>query len=183
MSERLAGQIQDLTTRGISNKDIGMRFSKRLEEGSFTRDENSETHYCAYFAGYDPQKGKVFIGHHKKSDYWLFNGGHIDVGETPEETLLREIEEEWGNGFALQTVPEPSLLTITEIDNERVTCKRHYDIWYFVPLDSGSFDPDEGKLVIEFYETSWKTIDEARELIVDRNTLLAINKIEELMCE
>jgi len=96
--------------------------------GQLTRDENPETHYCAYFAGYNPQNGQVFIGHHIKADSWLFNGGHIDEGETSEETVVREIEEEWGNGFTLQTVPQPSLLTITEIDNERVTCKRHFDL-------------------------------------------------------
>jgi 8-oxo-dGTP pyrophosphatase MutT (NUDIX family) len=183
MPERLASQIRDLTTSDIGDEDISNRFTSRLEDGSFTRDENSETHYCVYFAGYDPQKGKVFIGHHKKSNYWLFNGGHIDEGEIPEETLVREIEEEWGNGFTPQTVPEPSLLTITEIDNERVACKKHYDVWYFVPLDSGSFNPDEAKLSIEFHETGWKTIDEARELVVDRNTLLAIDKIRELIDE
>ena len=123
----------------------------------------------------------MFIGHHKKSDYWLFNGGHIDKGELPEETVAREIEEEWGNDIVFQKVPEQSFLTITEIDNKNVPCKTHYDIWYFIPLNSNSFNPDENKLAIEFYENDWKTIKEARELVVDTNTLLAIDKIEELI--
>ncbi len=181
MSERLVNQIRNITTRNLCGEDISQRFTDRLEEGSFTRDENSETHYCAYFAGYDPQKGKVFIGHHKKSDFWLFNGGHIDKGEIPEESVIREIEEEWGNGIVLQEVPVPSLLTITVIDNENVNCKTHYDIWYFIPLDSKSFNPDDDKLAKEFFKTGWKTFKEARSLIVDSNTLLAIDKIEELI--
>jgi 8-oxo-dGTP pyrophosphatase MutT (NUDIX family) len=181
MSERLTTEIQNLMTRDISSNDINIRFASRLEKGNFTRDENPKSHFCAYFAGFDPKKRKLFIGHHIKSDYWLFNGGHLDKGELPEETLAREIKEEWGNNFRLQEIPEPSLLTITQIDNEGIACKTHYDIWYFIRLDSDTFDPDKEKLATEFYQTGWKTIGEAKELIVDKNTLLAIDKINQLM--
>ena len=181
MSKRLADQLRYIAFKSPYAGDIGKRFTDRLEEGNLTRDENPETHYCAYFAAYDPKNGKVFIGHHKKSDFWLFNGGHIDKGEIPKESVIREIEEEWGNSIALQEIPIPSLLTITTIDNENVNCKTHYDIWYFIPLDSKSFNPDDDKLEKEFFETGWKTFNEARSLIVYTNTLLAIGKIEELI--
>lgn len=180
MSERFANEIQNIIALPICEEDIGQRFIIRVEEGKLTRDENLETHFCAYFAAYDPKKGKVFIGHHKKSNFWLFNGGHIDKGELPEESVEREIEEEWGSDIVLQKVPKPSLLTITEINHKNVKCKTHYDVWYFIPLDGNSFNPDKDKLAKEFYETGWKTIEEARELVVDTNTLLAIDKISKL---
>lgn len=181
MSKRFSAKIQELIAMGICSDDISKKFTSSLESENFTRYNDTKTHYCVYFAGYDPQEEKIFIGHHKKSNYWLFNGGHVDKGETHEETLIREIEEEWGIDFKPQCFPKPSLLTITEIDNKRVPCQKHYDIWYFIPLDSGKFNPDRKKLATEFYETGWKTFDEARKLVVDRNTLLAINKITEII--
>ena len=45
-------------------------FLKRLEEGAFTRDENPQSHFCAYFLPYNSENKKVFIVHHKKSSLW-----------------------------------------------------------------------------------------------------------------
>ncbi|MFA7243922.1 MAG: DUF4202 family protein [Patescibacteria group bacterium] len=46
---------------------------------------------------YDP-KGKIMLqdrrGHSKVGEEWGFFGGHIEEGETPEQTLIREIQEE-----------------------------------------------------------------------------------------
>ena len=116
---------------------------------------------------------KVFIGHHKKSGLWLFNGGHMDKGETPEESLDREMGEEWGVKIKLEIIGEPKLLTITPINNPtKQKCTSHYDIWYFVPLSEADFKPDQDLLATEFHTTGWKTIDEARALITDQATLL-----------
>lgn len=181
MSERLAGQLRDIVDETECNFEIRQGFLSRIEEGNLTRDENQESHFCAYFAGYDPENGQVFVGHHIDSGLWLFNGGHIDKGETVREAVAREMREEWGEGVYTVEIPNPSLLTVTEIDQERVECKRHFDIWHFVPLSSEGFNPDQSKLEKEFYEIGWKTLDEARELVTQKNTLLAIEKIEELV--
>ena len=69
-------------------------FEKRLLEGKLTRDENPTSHFCVYFSAFDPKSQKVFIGFHKKSRLWLFNGGHMDKGETPMEAIKREMGEE-----------------------------------------------------------------------------------------
>ena len=40
--------------------------------------------------------GRVLLVHHKKLDYWVVPGGHIELDEDPDQALFREIEEETG---------------------------------------------------------------------------------------
>lgn len=184
MTERLANEINNiLSTEIVVTNEVRQQYLQRLAEGKPTRDENPQTHFCVYFAGFDPKTSEVFVGHHKKSGLWLFNGGHIDEGETPTEALFREIGEEWGDaktiGLPEDAVGRPELLTITEMDNPtKQTCRRHYDIWHFVWADRNTFRPDQEKLDKEFHETRWVTLDEARKLVTDPSTLEAIDYLE-----
>jgi 8-oxo-dGTP pyrophosphatase MutT (NUDIX family) len=101
-------------------------------------------------------------------------------GETPEEALEREMGEEWGIIINLESIGEPKLLTITPINRKSYECKEHFDIWFFVPLSEINFKPNQDLLSTEFYTTGWKTIEEAKTLITDANTLKAISKFEVL---
>ncbi len=160
---------------------IVSRFNRRLEQGSITRDENPYDHFCIYFAAYDAQQKLVFLGRHKKSDLWLFNGGHIDIGESPQDTLYREIGEEWGVNVNYESIGDPKFFSVTRtINPEKIKCERHYDIWYFVPLVKKDFKPDRKKLAEEFYETQWADVITARQLVKDENTKKAILTIEKL---
>lgn len=40
--------------------------------------------------------GKILLTHETKSGWWLFPGGGMEDGETPEECCIRETEEETG---------------------------------------------------------------------------------------
>lgn len=179
MIERVAERINKISSE-LSTSPVAPEFVNRVKEGKLTRDENTNSHFCVYFAGFDTDVKKVFIGHHKKSDLWLFNGGHIDKGEIPEETLEREMSEEWGVKIDLQSIGNPKLLTITPINHPTIKCKRHFDIWYFVPLLETDFEPNQELLNTEFYTTGWKNTEEAKRIITDINTLHAISKIEGL---
>ncbi len=181
MTERLAEQIR-LFSEIHRDSPVAEAFMRRLKkDGGLTRDENPHTHFCVYFAAYDPKKAEVFIGHHKKSDLWLFNGGHIDAGETAEQALLREMSEEWGMEKELEEIGDPKLLTVTEINNPgKQACVKHYDIWYFVPVDRDGFAPTEDLLLKEFHSTDWLSVEKARELVTDPSTLTAISKFEEI---
>jgi 8-oxo-dGTP pyrophosphatase MutT (NUDIX family) len=172
-------ELKNLLSSQFSADEIASKFLQRIEKGDLTRDENPKSHLCTYFAAYDSKAGQVFIGHHKKSGLWLFNGGHIDKGETMNETLVREIGEEWGlDGNDFEIKP-PAFLTITEIDNPtKQPCNFHYDLWCFISVDKNSFSPVESKLLEEFHEAGWKNLEEARSLIKDKNTSLAIDFIE-----
>ena len=131
----LKSELKELLTEKFSDNEIASRFLQRLEQGELTRDENQKSHLCAYFAAYDSDAKQVFIGHHKKSGLWLFNGGHIDKGETMKETVVREIGEEWGLDGNNFEVNAPAFLTITEINNPtKQPCNFHFDLWFFISV-------------------------------------------------
>lgn len=161
--------------------DIGVKniTEERIKVGAFSKGDNENHHFCVYFPAYDPQNKLVFIGHHKKSGLWLFNGGHIEKGETPKQALHREIKEEWGIEMDIDNL-SPKLLTITNIVSNpaKRPCQTHYDIWFFIPQDSKKFAPDRNRLAEEFHEAGWKTFEEARTLAKDPNTIKGIDEIE-----
>ncbi|MBZ0294639.1 MAG: NUDIX domain-containing protein [Anaerolineae bacterium] len=164
MSQVLLEAIQ----QADAQSGVAQSFRERVALGALTRDEDPHTHFCVFFAAYDPARGTVFVGHHRKADLWLFNGGHIDRGEQPMQAVLREIREEWGLTLTAEAVGGPHLLTITEIDNPtRQTCTRHYDIWHFLPFDSQRLIFDAALLAAEYYECHWLTLAQAAQRITD----------------
>ncbi len=163
--------------------DVKRLFTERLDRGAITRDEDPITHFGVYFAPYDGNSKEVFIGHHKKADMWLFNGGHIEPGENAIETMLREMDEEWGVVVNQDIIGDPQMLTITTIDNPRQKCKKHYDIWYFIPMDKETFLPDPIKLLDPYYKIEWMSIDSAQKLITDLNTHKALELIQNKLNE
>ncbi len=177
---KLTIELKGIIERKFSNEEIAQKFLERLKQEDLTIDENPQSHFCVYFAAYDPNARQIFIGHHKKSGLWLANGGHIDKDETLRETLKREIDEEWGLKYKDLNVGEPQLLTITEIYNpEKQPCRAHYDVWHFVPVDKNTFNPDKNKLAEEFYENRWISPNEAKKLLIkDVNHNKALDFVE-----
>lgn len=43
-----------------------------------------------------PDRTKVLLVDHPKYGWWMHTGGHIELNETPDQALLREIAEECG---------------------------------------------------------------------------------------
>ncbi len=181
MNNQLGKKLKQWISQNISTEEVAQRFLARANQGKLTRDENKETHFCVYFAANDPVAKEVFMGKHKKSGLWLFNGGHIDKGEAPEQALDREIGEEWGLDIPADRIGRPLLLTITYIDNPgKQPCRIHYDIWHFVHVKRDNFNPDQEKLAKEFYETKWLSSSAANSLVTDPGTLEALDKLEKL---
>ncbi|MBI2484289.1 NUDIX domain-containing protein [Candidatus Uhrbacteria bacterium] len=167
------GKIIDPTI--CDSEHTRANFLKRLEEGSLTRDEHPQSHYCVYFLPYNQRDKKVLIAHHKKSGLWISPGGHIDKGEGLFETLNREIDEELGVTHFFQELQSPFLLTITPIENKVQPCKTHYDIWYLVLSDGSNFNVDPK----EFHETRWLTIAEAEKIVTDGPNRKALETIKQ----
>ncbi|QQG43410.1 MAG: NUDIX domain-containing protein [Candidatus Daviesbacteria bacterium] len=180
MATELNKELGSLIDSGEFDPEVTERYLQRISEGNLTRDENPYTHFCVYFAAFDPHKKSVFVGHHKKSGLWLFNGGHIDRGEGISDALVRESGEEWGVKIPIEDVKRPLLLTITQIPaNQKQICKTHYDIWCFVPSDEDTARFNQDLLAKEFFETRWLSIPNARSRITDLSTLKALALLEQ----
>lgn len=155
------------------------KFLARIRRGKLTRSENRFSHFCVYFAAVNPAQNQVFIGHHKKSDLWLFNGGHIEPGELPEAAVVREAKEEWGLRIATTDLPPVALVTLTVIEHpEKQICRDHYDLWYFLPYDASAFHPDGRALATEFFTHGWKSYDEAERLLTSLPTKDALHYLK-----
>ena len=75
--------------------------------------------------------GEVLIIKNQRG--WGFPGGHPESGETPEETLRREVAEE-----AYVTIKNQRLLGYIEVsdpDNQSVEGKHYIQLRYFAELD------------------------------------------------
>jgi 8-oxo-dGTP pyrophosphatase MutT (NUDIX family) len=95
---------------------------------------------------YIVKDGKVLLVHHRKLDRWLPVGGHIEEGETPEDTVFREAREE--AGLDIEIVGEKDtggdeagkvemLITPDHIQLEEIDGKhQHIDLVYFARAKS-----------------------------------------------
>ena len=83
---------------------------------------------------------KVLLVFHKKLQKWLPPGGHIDPGELPEETALREIKEETGldieiisekeNLSEVKQLHRPEAIQLENIEETEDELHQHIDLFY-----------------------------------------------------
>ncbi len=160
--------IETLLTTFFSSSHQYPAFLNRAKEGKITRDENPVSHFCSYMGIFDPVTKEVFMGHHKKANKWLFNGGHIDKDELPLRAALRELYEEVGLRLTDHDLIGPSLINhITIPPSTKFTCREHYHIWYFVPVRKAQINLQHPELQKEFFKNQWLTLSEAMNITTD----------------
>lgn len=101
-------------------------------------------HLVSYFAVVDT--GHLLLVDHRNAQLWLPTGGHVEPGEHPRDTVVRELKEELGL-TPLQPVEAPLMITCTTTIG---LTAGHTDVslWYVVhasrsqPLhfDAGEFN-------------------------------------------
>ncbi|MGI5185418.1 NUDIX domain-containing protein [Dactylosporangium sp. CA-152071] len=110
-------------------------------------------HLVTYFLPYDARNDRLFLVAHRKAGLWLPPGGHVEPGETPWETVVREAEEE----LAVTARPHPltpdglpCFLTVTRT----VGPGQHTDctLWHIIAVDpAATIRADPG----EFTDAGW----------------------------
>jgi 8-oxo-dGTP diphosphatase len=111
-------------------------------------------HLVSYFALVDARRGKVLLVDHKIAGLWLPSGGHVEPGEDPRATVVREIAEELG--LAAEFIkPGPLFITVTPVGGD----EGHTDVslWYLLRGDNTrAIEFDRG----EFHGVRWFGFDE-----------------------
>lgn len=176
MKTQLEKAIATVGEKSYVNKKTVEQFSKRIEIGApFTKKELVSEHFCSFFVPYNSQTHSIFVGHHKKANDWIPPGGHLDPGESPLQTVVREFHEELG----VVLKKEPIYLvdaSITDITHPLGYCKKHYDFWHVVLTDKIKFKYDSG----EFYDAGWYSVDYVWQTMIKRTEVK--NILQRLSC-
>jgi 8-oxo-dGTP pyrophosphatase MutT (NUDIX family) len=129
------------------------------------RPATPDKHLCVYFALFDDARRSVLLVDHVKAGLWLFPGGHVDDGEDPRTTVLREAAEELriDGEFHSRFGDEPLFLTVTTTRGEH----SHTDVsfWFVLAADQDmriEADPREAN------EVRWFALDDPAEWAHDR---------------
>lgn len=119
-------------------------------------------HLVSYFVLVDPEHESILLADHIKAQLWLPSGGHVERGEDPKETVLRESREELSKDATfLRNNENPFFITVTRTVG---LTAGHTDVslWYLLRghiHDRVNFDRRE------FSDVEWFTFGE----ILDSN--------------
>lgn len=97
-------------------------------------------------------KGNQFLAMRRRNNVWLMPKGHVDPGETLEETAVREVNEE--TGLTVELGPRLGETSYSHTEDGRIHHKRV--VWYKMEAIGGEARPEEGL----FMEVRWFGEDE-----------------------
>ncbi len=112
----------------------------------------------------------LLLKSHKWSNLYVVPGGHIELGETIDQALEREVKEETNLNIDIKT---KKFICLWEFINEDEYLKKKHMIFlnYLVKATS-----DQIKLNDEAEEFIWITPEEALKLPLEKYTKLTINR-------
>lgn len=117
-------------------------------------------HLVSYFVLIDPDHKSLLLADHIKAQLWLPSGGHVEPGESPKETVLREAIEELGQkAVFLKGNDRPFFATVTQTVG---LTAGHTDVslWYLLRGQlHDRFNFDRG----EFNDVAWFSFQEILE--------------------
>ena len=104
---------------------------------------------CVVFRN-DEDRVRFLVISSSTGEHWVLPKGHIDPGETPETTALRELAEETG---VLGEIIRPLSVQSFDINGREIV------IQYFLVRMTGSQEATENRKLL------WKELNEAREIL------------------
>ena len=119
--------------------------------------DNPPKHLVSYFVLVDPDSNSLLLVDHIKAQLWLPSGGHVDMNETPRDTVVRELREELNkDAVFLRNDDKPFFVTVNETGG---LTPGHVDVslWYLVRGDAKEFLSYDKT---EFNDIEWFTFDE-----------------------
>lgn len=156
MTNKFNKYIKKLYNSSYIDPTLIDTFVKRGLKGKLTREENPEEHFCSFFIPFDKNINKVFLGHHIIADDWIPPGGHIEKGELPNQTVLREFKEELHFDIKNHNITLYNI-SIIPVRKSIRPCKIHFDFWHIVDIPQTKFIFDTK----EFYDANWFTLSNA----------------------
>lgn len=153
----------------LKPKDWNKFLQLKKSQLKYTRSEGNPNHLCSFFLPYDKERGMIYLGLHKKANDWIPPGGHIELGETPAEAAVREMEEELRVKIS-QDKLKPWNLSVKYIGRPEQGCEYHYDIWYLASMPMQHFD----YLKSEYYDARWFTVKDGLRKITKNPDFSAI---------
>lgn len=124
-----------------------------------------DKHLCVYFVLFDEARRTVLLVDHVKAGLWLFPGGHVDDGEDPRTTVLREAAEELrvDGEFHPLFGNNPLFLSVTKTRGAH----SHTDVTFWFVLSADQNMPLEAD-PREAHQVRWFALDEPAEWAHDR---------------
>jgi 8-oxo-dGTP diphosphatase len=112
-------------------------------------------HLVSYFAVIDAEH--ILLVDHRNARLWLPTGGHVEVGEHPRTTVVRELQEELGIATTVAQIGPPTMVTVAETIG---LTGGHTDVslWYVV---TGSRTAAIEFDLSEFSQVSWFRFSDA----------------------
>ena len=108
---------------------------------------------------------------HANGGHWSFPKGHVEPGETEEETALREIKEETG----IDVIIDPSFREVISYSPKKDTQK---DVIYFIArAQNYDYTPQEE----EISQIKWGEINRAHTILTYDNDKQLVNKAKQVI--
>jgi 8-oxo-dGTP pyrophosphatase MutT (NUDIX family) len=138
---------------------------------------------------------KVLLRFHEKHHRWLIPGGHIELGDDPMETVIKEAKEETGLDIRIVADPVMQYPSLDKgddgvdlplpifINRHRVNeGHEHIDLMYAAETDTMDINPGEGELS-DPKSFRWVTAEELENLEdvsvrVKHHALMALEKVK-----